>query len=98
MHFCLCLQKTNARLIGVIHKIQPDNYIKLEYCIFVNFRENIIFANSVKRHIRDVENSLLGHDLPISVNDRVISPFREDFIFTKLPLANFRIYSTVGLT
>ena len=26
----------------------------------------------------------LWHDLPISVNDRVISPFREDFIFTKL--------------
>ena len=29
-------------------------------------------------------NSLLGHDLPISVTDRVISPFREDFLFTKL--------------
>ena len=25
----------------------------------------------------------LWHDLPISVNDRVISPFREDFVFTK---------------
>ena len=26
------------------------------------------------------------HDLHISGNDRVISPFREDFIFTKLTL------------
>ena len=63
----------------------PDSaYIKLKYCKFGNFRENIIFANSVKRHIRDVENSLQEHDLPISVNDRVISPFREDSIFTEL--------------
>ena len=48
------------------------------------FRENFIFANSVKRHICDVRNSRLGHSLPLSVNGRVISPFREDFIFTKL--------------
>ena len=26
------------------------------------------------------------HDLPISINDILISPFREDFIFTKLRL------------
>ena len=43
-----------------------------------------IFANSVKRHIWDVQNSPLGHDLPISVNGRVISPYHESFIFTKL--------------
>ena len=48
------------------------------------FRENFIFANSVKRHICDVKHSRPGHSLPLSVNDRVISPFREDFIFTKL--------------
>ena len=47
-----------------------------EYCKFGNFRENFIFANSINRHICDVK--------PSSVNDRVISPFREDFIFTKL--------------
>ena len=50
--------------------------------------ENFIFASSVKRHIFDVNKSRLRHDLqvPSSVNDRVhvISPFREDFIFTKL--------------
>ena len=41
-----------------------------------------IFANSVKTHICDVENLRQGHDLPISVNDRVVLPIREDFIFT----------------
>ena len=44
----------------------------------------IFFANSVKRHICNVKKLRLGHDLLISVNDRVNSPFREDFIFTKL--------------
>ena len=51
---------------------------------FGNFCGHFIFANSVKRHICDVKNSRLGHDLPTSVNDRVILPCREDFIFTKL--------------
>ena len=54
------------------------------YCIFGNFRENFIFANSVKIHISDVLNLRLGHDLPISVNNRVILPFCEDFTFAKL--------------
>ena len=54
------------------------------YCKSGNFHQNFIFANSVKRHTCDVENSRLGHDLPASVNDRVILPFLEDFIFTKL--------------
>ena len=43
-----------------------------------------VFANSVKRHICYLKNSQLRHDLPISVNYGVISPFREVFIFTKL--------------
>ena len=55
-----------------------------EYCKFGNFRENFIFANSVKRHNCDVKNSRLGHDLPTSVNDRVILSFREGYILTKL--------------
>ena len=58
--------------------------INFAYCKFGNFHENIIYANSVTGHICDVKNSLLGHDLAISVNDRVTSPFHEDFIFTKL--------------
>ena len=37
-----------------------------------------IFANIVKRHICDIKNTQLGHDLPMSVNDRVILPFLED--------------------
>ena len=48
------------------------------------FRDNFIFANSVKRHICDAKNSRLTHNFHISVNDNVISPFCEDFIFTKL--------------
>ena len=55
-----------------------------QYCKFGNFRENFIFPNGVKRHICNVENSRNMHDLPISVNDRVILPFHESFIFTKL--------------
>ena len=61
------------------------------YCKFGNFCDNFIFANSVKRHILDVKNSQLWHDLPISVNNRVISAFREDFIFKKLRIYMRRI-------
>ena len=51
------------------------------YCKFGNFRENFIFANSVKTHVFDVENLRQGRDLlNISVNDRVISPILEDTI------------------
>ena len=57
---------------------------KFEYCLFGNFRENFIFANSIKRHISDVKKSRIKQDLPLSINDRVILPFREGFIFTKL--------------
>ena len=54
--------------------------------------------NSVKRHVCDVKNLRLRFDLPVSVNDNVISLFCEDFIFTKVsrikhPSENFRIYS-----
>ena len=34
----------------------------------------------------EVKNSRLRQDLPVSINDRVILPFREGFIFTKLPI------------
>ena len=43
------------------------------YFKFGNFRENFIVAKSVKRHICNLKNLLLGPDLPTSVNDRVIS-------------------------
>ena len=70
-----------------------------KYCRFGNFRENSIFASSIKRHISDVKNSRLRQDLPISINDRVILPIHERFIFKKLRIEkssreNSRIYST----
>ena len=48
-----------------------------------------IFAKSVKRHICEVNYSRLGHDVLISVNDRVISPFHEDSFLMKLRNAKF---------
>ena len=59
-------------------------FVQNQYCKSGKFRENFIFAICVKRHICDAKNSRIWHDLPKSVNDRVISPFREDFVFTKL--------------
>ena len=63
----------------------------------------ILFSRIALRHICDANYSRLGHDLHISVNERVISAFRKDFIFTKLricnvsrkenPCENFRAYS-----
>ena len=58
--------------------------IRIKYCRFGNFRENFIFANSIKRHISDVKKSRLRQDLPILINNRVSLSFREGFIFTKL--------------
>ena len=57
---------------------------RMTFCKSGNFRENFIFANSAQRHICEAIYSRLGHDFSISVNKRVISPFCEDFIFTKL--------------
>ena len=59
------------------------------YCKFGNIRENFIFANGIKRHICDVENSRLRHDLHISVKDRVISPFHEGFIWRNFAYGKF---------
>ena len=44
----------------------------------------ILFSRIASKDIFATLKSRLGHDLPRSVNDKVISPFREDFIFTKL--------------
>ena len=62
----------------------------LIYCKCGNFRENLIFANSVKRHICDVKNSRLCHDLPTWVNDRMILPFREGLFSRNFAYAKFR--------
>ena len=54
----------------------------------VEYKDNVnseIFTRiSIKRHVCDIQNPRPGHDLHISVNNRVISPYRECFIFTKL--------------
>ena len=49
------------------------------YCKFGNFQENLVFVNSVKRHNCNIKYSQLWHDLPILVNDRVISSLHEGF-------------------
>ena len=54
------------------------------YCKFGNFREKFIFTKSVKRPFCDAKISRLMHNLPLSVNDRVITSFRDDIIFTKI--------------
>ena len=56
----------------------------VKYCRLGNFRENFIFSNNVKQDICDVKNSRHGHNLTISVKDRVIWPLQEGFIFTEL--------------
>ena len=48
------------------------------FCESGNFRENFIFANSGKIHICDAKKLQLGHNYPISVNDRMILPFHEE--------------------
>ena len=67
-------------------------------CKFGNFCENVIFANSVIRHICHVKNSRLGHDLPTSVNDRVRHLARRNFAsnFAKIkPSRKFLNFSVV---
>ena len=44
----------------------------------------ILFSNSNKRHICHAKILRLGHYLPTSVNDKVITLIPEGFIFMKL--------------
>ena len=57
---------------------EERNDVNLE--IFVR----ILFLLIALRHICHVKNSRLGHDLPTSLNDRVILTFCDGLIFTKL--------------
>ena len=55
------------------------------------------------KSIFDVKNSRLWHNVSISVNDRMISPIREDFIFTNFhsenkPLAKISEFTLTNLT
>ena len=63
---------------------------KIHNCKSGNFREDFIFADSVKRHICDAKISRLGHDFTISEND---SDFREMILFSRnFAYAKFREY------
>ena len=55
-----------------------------------------IFANSAKRRICHVKNSRIWHDLLISVNDRVISPFHEGLFSRNFAVAKFRENKTLA--
>ena len=54
--------------------ITPDKrkILDVDHVKFKTFRENFIFAYIVIRHICDVRNWRLWHDLPTSVNGSVI--------------------------
>ena len=58
--------------------------VQTSYCKFGNVRDNFIFAYSINRHICDIRNWRFGHEIRISVKDRVIFSFLEGFIFIKL--------------
>ena len=57
---------------------------------FENLFKNFIFANSAKRHICHVKNLQMKHDLPTSVNSRVISGFARVSFPWNFTSPNFR--------
>ena len=62
--------------------------------------ENFIFTSSTKSHIYDVINSQLGHELPASVKDRVISSFFKGFIsrnFASVKLCDNEILTKISV-
>ena len=66
--------------------IKDTHLVFSMYRKFGNFCENSFVPNSAKRHFWHIQNFRLRHHLPTSVNDIVIWPFWECFIFTKLPI------------
>ena len=72
------------RLSGSAHGMSNVQSPQRFNCKFGNFAGILFSRMALKRHICDVKNSRQRHDLPLSVNDRVISIFHEGFIFTKL--------------
>ena len=47
-------------------------YQLIMFIVFADTVNQEIFVSNNKSHICVIKNSRLGHDLPISVNDRVI--------------------------
>ena len=64
----------------------PEYYSKYLELITVNSEifARILFSRIALKHIFSTLKIRQGRDLPISVNDRMISPIHEDFIFAKL--------------
>ena len=81
------LQKSITYIKSLMH------FTSREYCKFRNFRENFIFTNRAKRHIRQVKNSPLGHDLPTSVNGK--SDFTSVLFSRNFSFAKFRKNKTL---
>ena len=92
-----------------IHPRTNNGYfflLTIKYCIFKKVSLRKISRIALKVILATLKiRARLGRDLPASGNDKVISPSREDFIFTKLrnseasrkskPREIFRIYSTL---
>ena len=55
----------------------------MQYCKFKKFLENFIFVNIVLKDLFVTLKNVTGHDLPTSVNKRMISPFHESFKFSE---------------
>ena len=61
----------------------------MDYPIHIDTVDSEIFANSIKKHISEVKNSRLRKDLSISINTRVILPFRESFMYETSHMRSF---------
>ena len=60
------------------------------YTVDLEIFARILFSLIALRRICEVQISRLGHDLHISVNGRVISRYRESFIFSRNFASKFR--------
>ena len=60
-----------------------DTLACASYCKFGNFRENFIFANSIKRHICHDKNLRLWNDLPTSVKNKELNSLFHKVLFSQ---------------
>ena len=95
--FCSVFEKLFQNLRGgkkeaTAQKCLTNFYATLD-CGIVDLEifMRILFSwNSIKSHISDVKKLRLWQDFPISINNRVILPFCEGFIFTKRSFATIK--------
>ena len=62
-----------VKMFGIFISHKDNSQVLCISTVNLEIFTRIYFWDSLKRHICDVINSLQGHDLNISVNDRVIS-------------------------